>query len=248
MNELAHSRLSDFGSSQLSVFPYQSQSCNLSSFQRLSTDNRFRKADTPTDKRRRDTVISPMRDSLGPTPPKRPSPTHPHQFALAPMSNFQQNQQNGQQHVPASLTGLPPQQPQSGSVDSMLSAHRNGTVNEFAEGMASDNAMGMGNGNGNGVAGGSGNGSGGAGSVEKEEDEMVEEGSKKRRRRNSNAGNGRKFPCTWEGCGKVFSRPDHLSRHRLNHTPSQIYSCDRCAKVFVRGESSPLPLSSELES
>ncbi|KAH9811991.1 fungal-specific transcription factor domain-containing protein [Melampsora americana] len=46
----------------------------------------------------------------------------------------------------------------------------------------------------------------------------------------------KKFACDWIGCQKVFSRPDHLSRHRLNHEPEKIYSCDRCPRKFVRAE------------
>ncbi|EGG02616.1 uncharacterized protein MELLADRAFT_109937 [Melampsora larici-populina 98AG31] len=54
----------------------------------------------------------------------------------------------------------------------------------------------------------------------------------------SSSSNGleKKFACDWIGCQKVFSRPDHLSRHRLNHEPEKIYSCDRCPRKFVRAE------------
>ncbi|GAA5975392.1 hypothetical protein JCM11641_004251 [Rhodosporidiobolus odoratus] len=52
---------------------------------------------------------------------------------------------------------------------------------------------------------------------------------KKRRRRT--AEDGKKYTCDFEGCDKAFSRPDHLSRHKLNHNPTTVYSCP---KTFVR--------------
>ncbi|KAG0149829.1 hypothetical protein CROQUDRAFT_104773 [Cronartium quercuum f. sp. fusiforme G11] len=52
----------------------------------------------------------------------------------------------------------------------------------------------------------------------------------------------KKFACDWAGCEKVFSRPDHLSRHRLNHEPEKIYSCERCPRTFVRGETVLKPI------
>ncbi|KAL1983159.1 hypothetical protein VTN96DRAFT_409 [Rasamsonia emersonii] len=44
----------------------------------------------------------------------------------------------------------------------------------------------------------------------------------------------KEYPCTEPGCGKSFLRPEHLSRHRLNHRPKQIYQCPSCPKRFVR--------------
>ncbi|GAA6001419.1 hypothetical protein JCM10207_006657 [Rhodosporidiobolus poonsookiae] len=55
---------------------------------------------------------------------------------------------------------------------------------------------------------------------------------KKKRRRT--AEDGKRYQCDFEGCGKAFSRPDHLSRHKLNHNPSTIYECPKCPKTFVR--------------
>ncbi|GAA5850603.1 hypothetical protein JCM8547_001926 [Rhodosporidiobolus lusitaniae] len=55
---------------------------------------------------------------------------------------------------------------------------------------------------------------------------------KKKRRRT--AEDGKRYACDFEGCGKAFSRPDHLSRHKLNHNPSTIYECPKCPKTFVR--------------
>ncbi|SGY24052.1 BQ5605_C019g09007 [Microbotryum silenes-dioicae] len=44
--------------------------------------------------------------------------------------------------------------------------------------------------------------------------------------------------CDWPGCGKAFSRPDHLNRHKLNHRPATIYKCSKpgCPKTFVRND------------
>ncbi|KAJ5595718.1 hypothetical protein VI817_004919 [Penicillium citrinum] len=58
----------------------------------------------------------------------------------------------------------------------------------------------------------------------------------KRRRRSRRAPSDRKFECTHEGCGKSYSRAEHLYRHQLNHTPKQIFRCDfpNCYRSFVR--------------
>ncbi|GAA5828891.1 hypothetical protein JCM11251_005910 [Rhodosporidiobolus azoricus] len=55
---------------------------------------------------------------------------------------------------------------------------------------------------------------------------------KKKRRRA--AEDGKRYACDYEGCGKAFSRPDHLSRHKLNHNPTTVYECNKCPKTFVR--------------
>ncbi|KAF2877659.1 fungal-specific transcription factor domain-containing protein [Massariosphaeria phaeospora] len=59
-------------------------------------------------------------------------------------------------------------------------------------------------------------------------------GSRKRRR--SRKGMDKKFECPHEGCGKSYSRAEHLYRHQLNHNPKQIYHCDfpECHRSFVR--------------
>lgn len=45
----------------------------------------------------------------------------------------------------------------------------------------------------------------------------------------------KRFSCTYEGCGKAFTRSDHLQRHHLNHDDSgQSYDCPRCALHFKR--------------
>ncbi|KAF1813312.1 hypothetical protein P152DRAFT_395639 [Eremomyces bilateralis CBS 781.70] len=60
-------------------------------------------------------------------------------------------------------------------------------------------------------------------------------GSSKKRRR-SRKGLDKKFECPHEGCGKSYSRAEHLYRHQLNHNPKQIYHCDfpECNRSFVR--------------
>lgn len=44
----------------------------------------------------------------------------------------------------------------------------------------------------------------------------ADEQPSKRRRRNRRAPSDRKFECTHEGCGKSYSRAEHLYRHQLN--------------------------------
>ncbi|KAI5788350.1 fungal-specific transcription factor domain-containing protein [Geopyxis carbonaria] len=57
-----------------------------------------------------------------------------------------------------------------------------------------------------------------------------------RKRRRSRKGLERKFECPHPGCGKFYSRAEHLYRHQLNHQPKQIYFCDfpECKRSFVR--------------
>ncbi|KAI9839281.1 MAG: hypothetical protein M1819_003276 [Sarea resinae] len=58
--------------------------------------------------------------------------------------------------------------------------------------------------------------------------------SKKKRRSRKDLD--KKFECPHEGCGKSYSRAEHLYRHQLNHTPKQIFHCDfpDCPRSFVR--------------
>ncbi|TGO86089.1 hypothetical protein BPOR_0336g00040 [Botrytis porri] len=57
-----------------------------------------------------------------------------------------------------------------------------------------------------------------------------------RKRRRSRKGLDKKFECSTSGCGKSYSRAEHLYLHQLNHTPKQIYNCDfeGCSRTFVR--------------
>ncbi|KAJ4218932.1 hypothetical protein NW759_008085 [Fusarium solani] len=46
----------------------------------------------------------------------------------------------------------------------------------------------------------------------------------------------KEFQCNHEGCGRTYSRAEHLQRHQLNHSPKEIYYCDYpgCSFTFVR--------------
>ncbi|KAH9897233.1 fungal-specific transcription factor domain-containing protein [Xylariomycetidae sp. FL2044] len=70
---------------------------------------------------------------------------------------------------------------------------------------------------------------------QKNADSSNDEGPVRKRRR-SRKGLDKKFECPTEGCGKSYSRAEHLYRHQLNHSPKQIYRCDfpDCNRQFVR--------------
>ncbi|KAI8686969.1 hypothetical protein NCS56_00269000 [Fusarium sp. Ph1] len=59
-----------------------------------------------------------------------------------------------------------------------------------------------------------------------------------RKRRRSRKGLDKRFECTAEGCGKSYSRAEHLYRHQLNHNSKQTYHCNfpNCTRTFVRGD------------
>lgn len=44
----------------------------------------------------------------------------------------------------------------------------------------------------------------------------------------------RQHLCSVEGCGKAFSRKEHLSRHEKTHDPENILTCKVCAREFNR--------------
>ncbi len=44
---------------------------------------------------------------------------------------------------------------------------------------------------------------------------------------------GRKFVCDNTGCGRSFTRAEHLQRHLLNHSSGE-HTCDRCRAHFKR--------------
>ncbi|KAI1625519.1 fungal-specific transcription factor domain-containing protein [Exophiala viscosa] len=48
----------------------------------------------------------------------------------------------------------------------------------------------------------------------------------------------RRWGCTYPGCGRNYSRAEHLYRHQLNHNPKEIYKCDYpgCSRTFVRND------------
>ncbi|XP_012266021.2 Krueppel-like factor luna [Athalia rosae] len=44
------------------------------------------------------------------------------------------------------------------------------------------------------------------------------------------------FACTWAGCGWRFSRSDELARHRRSHSGIKPYPCEMCTKRFARSD------------
>lgn len=62
------------------------------------------------------------------------------------------------------------------------------------------------------------------------------DGGPARKRRRSRKGLVKKFECPEEGCGKSYSRAEHLYRHQLNHAPKNIFYCGigDCTRSFVR--------------
>lgn len=97
--------------------------------------------------------------------------------------------------------------------------------------------------------------------AKEEEDSGDDQGSgagtsgngKPRKRKRSRKGLDKNFPCPHQGCGKSYSRAEHLYRHQLNRkltpsyvsgqysnsvvdTPKKIYTCDfpSCNRQFVR--------------
>ncbi|KFA55463.1 hypothetical protein S40293_02010 [Stachybotrys chartarum IBT 40293] len=59
-----------------------------------------------------------------------------------------------------------------------------------------------------------------------------------RKRRRSRKGLDKRFECSTEGCGKSYSRAEHLYRHQLNHNSKTVYQCEfpDCTRSFVRGD------------
>ncbi|XP_044020128.1 Wilms tumor protein homolog A-like isoform X2 [Aphidius gifuensis] len=44
------------------------------------------------------------------------------------------------------------------------------------------------------------------------------------------------FACTWSGCGWRFSRSDELARHKRSHSGVKPYPCEMCNKRFARSD------------
>lgn len=63
--------------------------------------------------------------------------------------------------------------------------------------------------------------------------ESASSGARGRKRRNLSKNEGKKFVCTNDGCGRSFTRAEHLQRHLLNHSTGE-YTCDRCRAHFKR--------------
>ncbi|KAF1842807.1 uncharacterized protein K460DRAFT_134551 [Cucurbitaria berberidis CBS 394.84] len=55
----------------------------------------------------------------------------------------------------------------------------------------------------------------------------------RRRREVVGRNEGKRFVCTNDGCGRSFTRAEHLQRHLLNHSTGE-YTCDRCRAHFKR--------------
>jgi hypothetical protein len=58
-------------------------------------------------------------------------------------------------------------------------------------------------------------------------------GTRGRKRKNLSKNEAKKFVCTNDGCGRSFTRAEHLQRHLLNHSTGE-YTCDRCRAHFKR--------------
>lgn len=55
-----------------------------------------------------------------------------------------------------------------------------------------------------------------------------------RKRKDGFAKNGEKrFACHHDGCGRSFTRAEHLQRHLLNHSTGE-FTCSRCRAHFKR--------------
>ena len=44
------------------------------------------------------------------------------------------------------------------------------------------------------------------------------------------------FVCTWQGCHWKFSRSDELARHKRSHSGVKPYPCKECDKRFARSD------------
>lgn len=71
----------------------------------------------------------------------------------------------------------------------------------------------------------------------------------RRRRDIASKVDGRKFVCDNAGCGRSFTRAEHLQRHLLNHSTGE-HTCDRCRAHFKRRDllgKNDIPLYVSLE-
>ncbi|KAI1463007.1 fungal-specific transcription factor domain-containing protein [Daldinia caldariorum] len=62
---------------------------------------------------------------------------------------------------------------------------------------------------------------------------MMQRAKRNRTRREGDGDTRRSFHCNYEGCGKSFSRSEHLHRHQKNHTDGNA-TCPRCRAHFKR--------------
>jgi len=61
---------------------------------------------------------------------------------------------------------------------------------------------------------------------ESEDEAVLVEGRPKKRRRTAKPNPDKKYECTHEGCGKSYSRAEHLYRHQLNR--QYLFACFHC--------------------
>ena len=67
------------------------------------------------------------------------------------------------------------------------------------------------------------------GEHEKGGEDELSAGGKPRKRKRSRKGLEKNFPCPWGGCGKSYSRAEHLYRHQLNR---MSYTCQRFSPAY----------------
>ena len=67
-------------------------------------------------------------------------------------------------------------------------------------------------------------------SGEDKEDEGEDAGGKPRKRKRSRKGLEKNFPCPHQGCGKSYSRAEHLYRHQLNR---KLSSTNRSCSFLI---------------
>lgn len=65
------------------------------------------------------------------------------------------------------------------------------------------------------------------------EEEAASGAGSSRKRRRSRKGLDKKFECPHEGCGKSYSRAEHLYRHQLNRESTILHNINRIGPSFL---------------